>query len=251
MGVYYLTGTYTCTQVRETAGRSGPRDSIQVLDAWGSRLVVATDPDEAQRLFEADLRDQPEGENPKDVVIRKIVVAPVVDKLLTESGNAPLNWPHIMEQAEASLEAVAADDFEQGYWVDVDEVVHPGKLSFSAGTLESELPEDIRSGLNWSADKKFFFVVNVIPPPPPPTKPAWEIEPGADDSATPENEEGVETASGKLDEYGVLFPETVALIQARNSVVAAWLWRRYAANTPYAVKPIKINPFGSVLGTVA
>jgi hypothetical protein len=246
MSAYYLTGTYTCTQVRKTPGQAGPRDTIEVWDAWSSQLVLSYSPDGARELFESDLRAHPEGENPKDVIIRKIVTAPVVDKLLTESANLPLDWPNIMQQTESLLQSTPMDDFEQGYWVDVDEIVRPGKLSFSIGTLPSEVPEEIRSGLNWSADKKFFFLVIVLPPPAPPPKPAYESEP--DDSVTSENEDILEVASGKLDEYGVIYPETVALIQARNSVIAAWLWRRYAASTPFATKAIKISPFCSTVG---
>jgi hypothetical protein len=36
--------------------------------------------------------------------------------------------------------------------------------------------------------------------------------------------------------------EAAALIQARNSVVAAWLWRKYAANTRLAPNEIQITP---------
>jgi hypothetical protein len=248
MSAYYLTGTYTCSQVRESPGRAGPRDSIQVWDAWSSQVVLSYSQDGARELFETALRAQPEGENTKDVVIRKIVTAPIVNKLLTESENLPLDWPKIMQQAESSLQSNVEDDFEQGYWVDVDEIVRLGKLSFSIGTLQSDIPEEIRSGLNWSADKKFFFLVIVIPPPPPPSKSPLEFETETDDPDQPDNENVVEVASGKLDEYGVIYPETVALIQARNSVIAAWLWHRYAANTPFAARAIKINPFYSALG---
>ena len=252
MSAYYLTGTYTCTQVRESAGRGGPRDTIQVWNAWSSRLVLGYSPNDAQGLFEAALRAQPEGENPKDVVIRKIVEAPVVDKLLTESGNLPLDWPKIVQQFESSIQSTAVDDFEQGYWVDVDEVVRPGKLSFSIGTLQSDVPEDVRSGLNWSDDKKFFFLVNVLPPPTsPPQDPVTKLEEMVEGSESDENKDVVEVGSGKLDEYGVVFPETVALILARNSVIAVWLWRRYAASTPFAATAIQINPFGGVLGKPA
>ena len=57
------------------------------------------------------------------------------------------------------------DDFEQGYWVDVDQVVRPEKLSFSPGTLQSDVAEDIRSGLNWLiATGNFLFVLSVLSP---------------------------------------------------------------------------------------
>jgi hypothetical protein len=250
MSAFYLTGTYTCTQVRESTGRGGPRDTIQAWDAWQSQLILSYSEDGARELFESALRVQPEGENPLDVVIQKIVAAPVVNKLITESENLALDWAKIIEQAESGLESTPADDFEQGYWVDVDEIVRPGNLSFSLGTLQSDVPEDIRSGLNWSSDKKFFFLVNVLPPEPIP-KPLSDYDPETGEPNQPDNEDGVEVGSGKLDEYGVVYPETVALVQARNSVIAAWLWRRYATNTPFATKAIKINPFNGVLGKPA
>jgi hypothetical protein len=36
--------------------------------------------------------------------------------------------------------------------------------------------------------------------------------------------------------------EAAALVQARNSVVAAWLWRKFAADTKFAPNEISINP---------
>jgi hypothetical protein len=36
--------------------------------------------------------------------------------------------------------------------------------------------------------------------------------------------------------------EAAALVEARNSVVAAWLWRKYAANTRLAPNEIQIDP---------
>jgi hypothetical protein len=42
--------------------------------------------------------------------------------------------------------------------------------------------------------------------------------------------------------------EAAALIRARNSVVAAWLWRRYAASTPLAANAIRIDPWCGVIG---
>ncbi len=206
VSAYYLTGTCTYTQVRESMGRYGMRDTIQVWDAWPIQIVFGHTAEEAQRLFEDALRAQPEGENPRQVVIRKIAAAPMVDKLLTESGNVPFDWPKILEQADALLQSTAMDDFEQGYWVGVDEVVKPDKLSFSVGTLQSDVPEDIRSGLNWSGDKKFFFLVIVLPPPPPPRPdPVARLGELVEEAETPENEDSVEAGSGKLDEFGVIF----------------------------------------------
>jgi len=42
--------------------------------------------------------------------------------------------------------------------------------------------------------------------------------------------------------------EAAALIQARNSIVAGWLWRRYAASTHLAANEIRIDPMCQVMG---
>jgi hypothetical protein len=36
--------------------------------------------------------------------------------------------------------------------------------------------------------------------------------------------------------------EAAALVEARNSVVAVWLWRKFAANTRLAPNEIQIDP---------
>jgi hypothetical protein len=41
--------------------------------------------------------------------------------------------------------------------------------------------------------------------------------------------------------------EAAALVEARNSVVAAWLWRQFAANTPLASNEILVNPCCAIL----
>jgi hypothetical protein len=38
------------------------------------------------------------------------------------------------------------------------------------------------------------------------------------------------------------------LIRARNSAVAAWLWRKYAANAKFARDQIRIDPWCGVMG---
>ncbi|HEV2436867.1 MAG TPA: hypothetical protein VG077_12780 [Verrucomicrobiae bacterium] len=42
--------------------------------------------------------------------------------------------------------------------------------------------------------------------------------------------------------------EAAALIQARNSVVAAWLWRRYAAGTRLAANAIRMDRWCGTVG---
>jgi len=234
-------------------GRYGMADSIQNWDACASLVVLGDSPDEAQGRFETWLRATPEGENPVEVTFRKITAAQFVDQLFTESGGAPLNWPEILKQAESQLESTSVDDFEQGYWVDVDQVVRPGKLSFSAGTLQSDVPEDVRSGLNWSSDRKFLFILSVLSPPAPPAEPADEPETDDSDSVESSDEEIEKIEPIGIGELYATFPqaldkEAAGLIQARNSVVAAWLWRRYAADTPLAANAIRIDPWCGVMG---
>jgi hypothetical protein len=71
------------------------------------------------------------------------------------------------------------------------------------------------------------------------------------DVSSDENTEKSEPIS--IGELYATFPqaldkEAAALIQARNSVVAAWLWRRYAANTRLAANAIRIDPWCGAMG---
>jgi hypothetical protein len=117
------------------------------------------------------------------------------------------------------------------------------------------LPDDVRSGLNWAEDKQSFFLLSVLAPPPPPPEIAEEPEAGAAEAAQPADETAAGSAFG-LDESEADFPElaareAAALIRARNSAVAAWLWRQYAAETELAGNPIRIDPWFGVLGPEA
>lgn len=239
---FYLTGIYRCVQVG-APGQRGPGDTIQIWDASSDVIVLADLPQDAQNLFENALRVQPEGQNSREITIRKVSLAPVVDRLLTESGIIPLNWPRIFEKSNALLESTPVDDFEQGYWVDVDSVVGPDKLSFSIGTLQSDVPEEVRSGLNWSGDKQFYFLLQVLPSSLPPPAPSYESE-----TQDPEGDGSDEPSQAEIEAMNVTLPETAAVIRARNSIAAAWLWRRYAANTTWAGRSIRIAPMCGTLG---
>ena len=253
MNAYLFTALTTRSQVRPAAGRYGPANTLQTWDYCATQIVFGASPEEAEKQFEAWLRGTPPDENPVSDTIRKIAAAQFVDQLFTESGNTPLSWPAVLKQAETQWQSTPADDFEQGYWVDVDRVVRPDKLSFSAGTLQSDVPEDIRSGLNWSSEKKFLFILSVISPRAAQPEASDESEPTNPDSDEPSagSPGGIQSISiGEL--YGT-FPqaldkEAAALIQARNSVVAAWLWRRYAVNTPLAANSIRIDPWCGTIG---
>ena len=253
---YFLTAAARCSSVsRQPRTRGGWSDSIQVVDTCMPKIVFGLSPEDAQTKFETLLRNPPQDDGPREIIIRKITQTPIVNQFITESGKSPLDWAGIMKQMEMSLESTPVDDFEQGYWVNVDDVVRPGKLSFSAGTLESEVPEDIRTGLNWSGGKQFFFLFSILAPPPPPPDPNAQFEEDRSEMVEPiENGED----DGKLkeltpEELYETFPdacnkEAVVLVRARNSVVAAWLWRQYSANTPLAAKPIRIEPWPGTLG---
>jgi len=253
MNAYLFSGVTTRSQVRSTPGRFGPVDTIQTWDACGTLIVFGDSPDEAQKQFETWLRATPEGENPVTVTIRKIAAARFIDRLFTESGDTPLNWAQILKMADSQLQTTPMDDFEQGYWVDVDQVVRPEKLSFSAGTLPSDVPEDIRSGLNWLGDRKFLFILSVLTPPAPPAEIPDKPETEEDDLTEPPAENGERSEPISMGELLATFPqaldkETAALIQARNSVVAAWLWRGFAANTRLAANAIRVDPWCGAIG---
>ena len=252
MAAYYFTAAVTCSQVRPTRGPYGTTEAIQIWDGCPCQIVFGRSPDDAYGKFETWVRAQPDGENPRDVIVRKITSTRLVDKFLTESGNIPLDWPKILKQQVSILESMPVDDFEQGNWVDVNEVVRPDKLSFSLGTVQSDVPEDIRSGLNWAGDRQFIFFLSVLLPPPPPI-PNAEIEEERSDSTESENDGFEEPKELSPEELHATFPdacnkEAVAVIQARNSVIAAWLWRRYAANTPVADNAIRLDPWPGTLG---
>jgi len=247
MNAYLFTAGLTQAQVRPTPGRGGQLvDRLLTWDTCVTAIIYGGDPEQAQKRFEAWCRLTPDGENPVEMDIKKVVVAQFIDQLLTESGGNPLDWPRISRQVNDILQATPMDDFEQGYWVDINQAVPPGKISFDVESLKRDLPEDIRSGLNWSPDKKFFFLLSVLSPRPLPAIPAdeWESDESGRDDADDENPNDERT---DLDGFVAALPEmrdkdAAALVEARNSVVAVWLWRKFAANTRLAANEIQITP---------
>ena len=188
-----------------------------------------------------------------EIEVKRVTAAQFVDKLLTESGSVPLDLREISKQTQAQLESAPLDDFEQGYWLEVEPVVRPEHPSLSIGALQQSLPDDIRTGLNWSADKQFFYLLTAFSPPPPPPGLAElpERQATEPDDAPEENPDA--TDAEELQRLLAMYPqaadkEAAALIQARNSAVAAWLWRRFAANTRLAANPIRIDPWCGVIG---
>ena len=248
MNAYLFTAGLTQAQVRPTPGRGGQLvDRLLTWDTCVTAIIYGGDAEQAQKRFEAWCRLTPDGENPVEMDIKKVVAAQFVDQLLTESGGNPLDWPQISRQVNDTLQTTAVDDFEQGYWVDINQAVPPGKISFDVESLKRDLPEDIRSGLNWSPDKKFFFLVSVLSPRPSPIILADDLESNAPDRDDADDENEDDDEKTDLDEAVAALPEmrdkdAAALVEARNSVVAAWLWRKFAANTRLAPNEIQIGP---------
>lgn len=222
--------------------RTGDRGSV---DGDSIQIVCADNPEAAERLFREGITAPRDAQVPESAVIRKIFVAPVMEKLFTESGPQHLDWPKINEEVVADVESVPVDDFEQGYWLDVNEAVRSGD---GIEALRESLPEDVSSGLNWSADKQFLYLLTVFSPPPP----LWEDVEEDDPEAGPTGEEtSSEPSLSELRELQAVYPlladkEVVAIIRARNSAAAASLWRNYAAGSKLADNSIRIDPLCGV-----
>ena len=199
-------------------------------------------------------------EDPVRTDIKTIVSAELIDQLLTESGGQPLDWPGISQKLTDSIPGIETqaeppalrEDPGEGYWVDINQFVPPESVRLDIESLKRGLPEDIGSGLNWSPDKKFLFLLSSLSAPSPVTELTDEAEEtGLDDEAENQDEGKV---SPILDEMVAQLPEmrekdAAALIEARNSVVAAWLWRKFAAATPLASNGILINPCCGIIPT--
>ena len=142
------------------------------------------------------------------------------------------------------LEATPPTDLQQGYWVDCDQVVRPDNLAPGIEWLKRELPSEVAADLNWSADRTFFFLVSVLSPPTQPGEPPAEEVEYAEAESQDEGE--AEIATFRLELADRAFPELAdkelaVVVRARNSVVAAWLWRKYAAGTPLAKHSIWVD----------
>jgi hypothetical protein len=200
--------------------------------------------EEARQEAEKALLASGDPEHPGTVKIEQIVGASVHDQILTETGEVPLDWKQFTEEMARILESAQLNDNEQGYWVDCNQWPAPAQLSPNIEALQLDLPEDIRSGLNWSLDKTYFFLVSVLSPLPQPQF----LDEGMDEPQQREprlsEEDDLEQAEGS---QACPFPDVVdkelaVLVQARNSVVAAWLWRQHAAGTPLAGNAIRVTP---------
>jgi hypothetical protein len=231
MNGYLFTGNTTRMQLRLTKIRYGQAERVQTWNSCDSLIVCADTAEAAQKRFEEWLSTGPEGESPVEVRINRIVAAQFFEQQLTETGPLPIDWPEIAKQVRLDVESIPVDDFEQGYWVDVNAVLRPAT---DLDTLRQELPEDISSGLNWSPEKQFFFMLSVLSPPsPPPSESSNEPDAGDAPETSESSDETPELFPVSMVEQSQDFPEmadreAAVLIRARNSIVAAWLWRNFA-----------------------
>lgn len=209
-------------------------------DTCSSVIIRDCSEPEARARFEDGLRNAGRAEDEHPRKIEKIVASPIVDCLFTEAGDEPLNWNVIEEQAGQALNAGEEAYEQQGYWADCNELVPPTRLAFDLHQLQQSLPDDVRSGLNWSAAAQNFFLVSalVIPSVVEP-EPDYENPETSGDSEAPQRHAPFPELAER---------EATAVVKARNTVVAAWLWRRYAAQTPLARNPIRVDGWCTVVG---
>jgi hypothetical protein len=244
-----FSGSDTDSESRPVSGKAGKSPvTFRTWDSCVSQIVAGNDPAEAQSRFEAWLVANPTVQ----VEIKKVVATQFVGQLLAEAGAAEIDWPRVCQDANAILEGTPVDDFEQGYWVDPNEILGPGQTSSDINALQRGLPDDIRDSLNWAPEKTFLFVVSVLSPPVPPPDPVEEFE-DETPTATEGNTGNTDDEKVPLDPSVAELPdlldkEAAALVKARNSVVAAWLWRKFAAGTPLAANRIHISPWCGAIG---
>ena len=248
MNAYLFTAWVNRVVSRTLRGRGGDYETLGTVDGCDTLIVCSDKPEDAEHKFKQWLARPSDPGQPASVTIRKVFATQVMEHLFTESGTQPLDWRKMVDEIGAEAESTAVDDFEQGYWLDANEAVGPGSKIGSIDSLREGLPDDVRSGLNWSVEKQFLFLLTVFSPPAP------AVEPQYDDSDTEtkasKNEEDDESASPsqfELLQQQVTYPqladkEVAAVVRARNSAVAAWLWRNYAVTTPLAANTIRIDP---------
>jgi hypothetical protein len=226
----------------------------QTLNSWDTcmtAIVHGSDAAGAQKSFENWCLASREDEQ---TTIKKLLFVPLMAEVLTETGGKKLNWPELILRqtslpdsspvVESEQEAVPLD-FGQGYWVDANQAVPPKSSHLDLESLRRELPTEISSDLNWSPDKKFIFLVTALNPRPIPQQYAEDDMGDGENPA--EGELGPELEQSVSDLPEMREKAAAALVEARNSVAAAWLWRRFAALTPLALNEILVSPCCQIL----
>ena len=238
MNAYLFTACATFTELHPPAEARDPRAVYPRAWDGTSTLVVIGGTAEAAEAGFTSWVEKGVAEGSGETQVRAVVAAQFIDQLFTEAGPVALDWAQILPQFANLPEFTPDEEFEKGYWVDVEQAVPPGTVSPDIESLHRELPEDIGSGLNWSAEKQFYFILTVFSQP----------EPPSEDMGDETIDEIAVVEARQLAVIRDAYPEmadkeTVALIQARNSAVAAWLWRKFAVDTPLAGNPIRIDPW--------
>lgn len=209
--------------------------------------MVGLEREAAWKHYEECLLAVGDGEPSAPRKIRKVACAPVLDKVLTESGSVPLDWDLVGREVVQALEDGPLDQSERGYWLDCDQCLDPEKLPTTLDSLRRELPDEIISELNWKADRNYVFIVQVLSLP----EQNSEI---AEDEGDRRPESGVRTeedsaAADEENDDGEAPPpdlgekELVVVVRARNSIAAAWVWERQAQGTKLAHNKIKVGPW--------
>ncbi len=219
-------------------GDVGLINQPQQWDDCVNYIIVAPTVEHAERAF-VGWFTAPREDASITREIKQMVISQLIDSLLGEMGDSPLDWPAICRRADACLEA-QNDYFEQGNWVDANTAMPDGQLPASIEALQAALAPDVAEGLNWSAEKRFFFIVSALKPQgaPPPAESGFSIF-----EETPEEGAGDQPTLPELAER-----EATALIEARNAVVAVWLWKRFAATTTLAHDRVQIIPWCGAFG---
>jgi hypothetical protein len=219
------------------AGQFG--NSCVSLITYGSSL------ERANAYFSQWLIAAHHKEDPVPAKIEQVVVAPLLEQLLTEEGPFPIDWVQVCEEAARTSETGAEEAFEQGHWADCDALVSPDNLSPDINSLRDGLPEDINSGLNWSGEKQYIFLVSVLSQPQPQSQ-AEDLEDPDLAEEDPDLRDDDDLTAFRLNDRAVAFPELAAkdaafIVRARNSTVAAWLYRKHTAATPLARNRIRVG----------
>src|SRR6266568_4157293 len=244
-----FTAGVTQSQMRPSPGLRGGK-SLRSWDTCMSAIVYGGDAARAQTTFENCCQGPREGAGIQ-TEIKKIVGVEFIEQLLTESGSQPLDWPGISQTFMESMSPIETEAEEEttttffgaGYWVDVQQAVPPESAGLDMESLKRELPEDTCSALNWYPDKTFLFLVNSLSAPSAVTELNEEIEePDLDQVEEQDRAESRPVLDEAVDHLPEMREkEAAALVEARNSVVAAWLWRKFAANTRLVSNEILVN----------
>jgi len=250
---YLFAAGATLSQMRPSGFRGDK--TLQTWDTCLTAILYAGNAEQAQKTFEDWCQTPREGEDPVQTEIKKMVGVELIDQLLTESGGGQLDCPAISARLIESIPTIETEaqtsttTEDPGYWVDVHHAVPPESGRLDMESLKRGLPEDIVAALNWSADKTFIFLLSSLSAP---SVAADLYEETEESEADVAGEQGRGEKKPVLDQAVAQLPEmrekeAAALVEARNSVVAAWLWRKFTAKTRLISNEIVLNPCCAII----